>query len=385
MSNHTTIVDVVVIGAGVQGLSAAYNIALGGSKSIVVVETRESPGRGSSSRSGSMLMKSRENAPKIALSLFSYARFMRFADEFGVPFQFRRTGFLSAVPPSQARRYEHEHALRLEMGVPSERLSPDEIRKLAPGVFTEDLVFGIFGPDDGEILPAQILAAYERAGRTLGVSYAFDERALGIVTHAGRVVAVKTTHREIACGYVVNAGGADAGEIASWVGIELPIANRRRSLYTVVSAPPEFQRGPMVEDAEIEWYYRPLGDNRVLVGMGREAEGGPTDGPNLAFLPTVRLATARRAPALANFTVLDGTSGIRPLTPDLLPIVGPVDGVAGFINSCGWGGEGIMHSPAGGSLVADWINGTTTCNVDRSQFLLARFSQQTINHRGENA
>lgn len=371
--------DVVVIGAGIQGLSAAYNLALGGTKSVTIVETQDCAGKGSSSRSGSMLMKSRENAPKIALSLYSYARFMNFNEEFGEKLLFRKTGFLSAVPPVLAERYEREHILRLAMGVPSQRLTRDEIQKLAPGLYTEDLSFGIFGPDDGEIRPEQILEAYERRGRELGVRCDFGERAVGILTQSDRVVGVKTTKRQISCGYVVNAAGADAGIVASWVGVSLPIENRRRSLYLTHCEVPEFQGGPMVEDAELEWYYRPLGENKILLGMGRELDSAPTDGPNLSFLPEVRRAAAHRAPALADFEVVGGTSGIRPITPDILPIVGPVDGVDGFINSCGWGGEGIMHSPAGGSLVADWINGTKTCEVSSELFLLTRFDIPTVN------
>ena len=372
--SNTRSSDVVIIGAGIQGLSAAYNIASGGDKLVTVVETQDKAGKGSSSRSGSMLMKSRENAPKIALSLYSYTRFMNFSEEFGEPLIFRKTGFLSAVPPAQVERYEQQHELRLKMGVPSERLTPDEVRKIAPGLYTADLAFGILGPDDGEIRPEQILAAYERRGRELGVSYAFEERATGIIANADRIVGVQTTRRTIPCAYVVNASGADAAMVASWVGLQLPIQNRRRSLYTVISSLPQFQQGPMVEDAELEWYYRPLGANRVLIGMGLEPDGEPTDGPNLEFLPQVRRAAAHRAPALANFEVQGGSSGIRPLTPDILPIVGPVEGIGGFVNSCGWGGEGIMHSPAGGSLVADWINGTATCSVDPASFLLGRFN-----------
>ena len=377
--------EVVVIGAGIQGLSAAYHLALGGTRSVIVVETHDRAGQGSSTRSGSMLMKSRENAPKIALSLYSYERLMRFAEEFGEPLVFRKTGFLSAVPPSQADRYEREHALRLSMGVPSELLTPGEVRVLAPGVYTEDLAFGVLGPDDGEIRPEQLLAAYERRGRELGVIYEFGERATGIEMHSGRVAGVITSKRQISCAYVVNARGADATLVGSWIGIYLPIANRLRSLYTVVSDLEVFQQGPMVEDAELEWYYRPLGGNRVLVGMGLEADGTPSHGPNLEFIPEVRKATARRAPELAGFEIVDGTSGIRPLTPDILPIVGPVDGISGFINSCGWGGEGIMHSPAGGSLVADWINETSTCNVDRDQFLLSRFNHRLSREGGTDA
>ncbi len=365
--------EIVVIGAGVQGLSAAYNLALGGRKSVTVVETHERAGRGSSGRSGSMLMKSRENVPKISLSLYSYARFMDFEEEFGERLSFAKVGFLSAVPPAQVERYEREHALRLEMGVPSQRLAPNEVQQLAPGLYTEDLSFGIFGPDDGVISPEQIIAAYERQGRNFGVNYEYGEQATGIVVNSGRVVGVRTTKREIPCACVVNAAGSDASLVASWVGVVLPIDNRRRSLYTVRSEAPEFQRGPMVEDAELEWYYRPLGANKVLIGMGYEAGVMATDGPNFDFLPEVRRAAVRRAPALAEFEILEGTSGIRSMTSDILPIIGPIDNIEGFFNSCGWGGEGIMHSPAGGSLVADWINGTKTCSVDPSFFLLSRF------------
>lgn len=370
--------DIVIIGAGVQGLSAAYNLALGGSKSVTVVETEDSAGKGSSSRSGSMLMKSRENAPKIALSLYSYSRFMNFSYEFGENLFFRKTGFLSAVPPILADRYEREHRLRLEMGVLSQRLTPEEVGILAPGLYTEDLAFGILGPDDGEIRPEQIIAAYERRGRELGVKYEFGECATDILTKSDRIVGVKTNKRVIPCQYVVNTAGADAIEVASWVGVALPIENRRRSLYIASCELPEFQQGPMVEDAELEWYYRPLGENRILIGMGLELGGNPTDGPNLDFIQEVRRAASHRAPALANFEVIGGTSGIRPITSDILPIIGPVDEVAGFINCCGWGGEGIMHSPAGGSLVADWINRTKTCNVNSEPFLLKRFDKPTI-------
>jgi hydrogen cyanide synthase HcnC len=140
----------------------------------------------------------------------------------------------------------------------------------------------------------------------------------------------------------------------------------------------------MVEDAELEWYYRPLGANRVLVGMGRELDSAPTDGPNLDFLPEVRRAALHRAPRLAEFKVIGGTSGIRPITPDILPIVGPIDGVEGYINCCGWGGEGIMHSPAGGALVADWITGTMTSQLKPELFLLSRFDISTANKETNN-
>jgi len=320
-----------------------------------------------------MLMKSRENRPKIALSLFSYDRFMDFRDEFGEELVFRKTGFLSAVPESQAERYGAEHDLRLAMGAPSVKLTASEVTAVTPGVRTDDLAFAILGPDDGEISAEQILAAYERRARDLGVTICFGEIAIGIESLGDRIVAVRTNKRDVPCGIVVNAAGASALEVGEWVGLRLPLSNLRRSLYFGRTADPAFQSGPMVEDADLEWYYRPLGGRTVLVGMGREHGGPPTEGPNLEYLPEVRRAAAHRAPGLADFELTGGVSGIRSLTPDILPIIGPVAGLDGYLNLCGWGGEGIMHSPAGGALIADWVNSTSTCPVPRDLFLYERF------------
>jgi glycine/D-amino acid oxidase-like deaminating enzyme len=130
----------------------------------------------------------------------------------------------------------------------------------------------------------------------------------------------------------------------------------------------------MVEDAELEWYYRGIGDDCVLIGMGKEPDGPPTDEPNLDFLANVRAAARLRAPALAEFTIRGGSSGIRPLTPDTLPIVGPTSHVIGLIHSCGWGGEGIMHSPAGGKLVATWVHGVHVKDLPAQALLPDRFN-----------
>lgn len=366
-------VDVVVIGAGIQGLSVACALAMRGIRNVTVLDHFDRAGRGSSGRSGSMLMKSRENAMKVELSLYSYRKFMEFGEEYGQSIKFRKTGFLSAVTANLADRYECEHQLRVAMGVPSEKLTPDEVGELAPGVRTEDLVFGVHCPDDGEIDAVEIMKILEETGRRLGVNYAFSERATGIEVTSGRVSSVRTTRRNIPCGHVVNAAGENAKEVASWVGARLPIDNRVRSLYIGQSNHDQFQKGPMVEDAEVEWYYRGLGSGRVLIGMGREADGSASDQPNVEYLPEVRAAARRRAPLLAEFTLVGGTSGVRPLTPDLLPIIGPVPQAVGYINCCGWGGEGIMHSPAGGRIVADWISGDPS-PFDRNLLLASRFN-----------
>lgn len=368
--------DVIIIGAGVQGLSAAYHVLAQTRMSVLVLEAHDKIGQGSSGRSGSMLMKSRENQEKIALSNYSYDRFMRFHDEFGVDISFRKTGFLSLVPEQLSARYMAEHQLRVDAGVPSEILTPKDIQSICEGVCVDGVEFGVLGHDDGEIDAQAIMHGYKRNAERLGVTISLNEKAVSILVENDKVVGVATNQQRYGCKWVVNAAGAGAIGIAKWVNIELPIDPIRRSIYFVESPEPAFQRGPMVEDAELEWYYRGVGENRVLLGMGKEQNAEPTDGPNMKFWPEIERATRLRSPALLGASVVGGWSGIRPVTPDILPIIGPVESLSGLIISAGWGGEGIMHSPAGGALVADWISEEQTTKLDMESFLLSRFSKK---------
>lgn len=364
--------DAVIIGAGVQGTSAAFHLAEAGLKRILLLETLGGPGRGSSGRSGSMLMKSRENLTKIALSNYSYDWLMGFEQRFAEPLIFNRIGFLSLVPPELVERYRVEHELRLAMGAPSEIIEPSDIRVLSPAVLTDGIEFGVLGPDDAVIDPDQLVQSYLRGAERLGAEIRVAQRAIGIDVQGSRVRAVVTATSRVPCGVVVNAAGAGAGEVASWVGVGLPIANLRRSLFFVECTSSNLQVGPMVEEAGVEWYFRGLGGDRVLVGMGLESDRGVSDEPDLDFWKEVQRVASRRVPAFADSRVVSGTSGVRPLTPDILPIVGPVPGVEGFFNTCGWGGEGIMHSPAGGRMLADSVLGLETpeipwhaCSIER--------------------
>ncbi len=372
MSN--IVADVVIIGAGVQGLSAAYHLVKLGVANVVVVE-KEMIGAGSSGRSASMLMLSRENQPKIEFSLFSYDRFMNFKDEFGIDPGFKKIGFLSIIPESinEIRRYIEMARLRQQLGVTTEILSQEDIKRLLPFVNVDDIVLGVYGPDDGVIDPHSIMQAYSMRAREGGATIREGVIATGIEVKAEKVIGVNTTDGFISTPNVVNAAGASAVEVGKWVGLNIPLKNAVRSIF-ITDAVPEIPDGsPMVEDAEVEWYYRKEGPG-ILIGMGKDESGLVRDSINWDVLPQVIEFAEHRVPLLAKTKVMRGWSGIRPLTTDILPILGPVPGISGFINDCGWGGEGIMHSPAGGQIVAEFITGDINPTFDLTPFLLSRFT-----------
>jgi sarcosine oxidase subunit beta len=365
--------DVVVIGAGVQGLSAAYHIARQGITDVVVVE-QAFMGAGSSGRSASMLMKQVWTEWQIRFSCYCFDRFMGFEQEFGVSPEYHRTGSLALATPAVAAA---EHALadlRVGLGVATEILTPDEIKWQFPLIHTDDLAFGVFGPEDGDIEAQSIMLGYKAGARRLGVEIEQGVRASGIRLESGRIAAVETTHGAISTRWVVNAAGADAARVGAWIGLDIPIDNRVRSVYVTDAFPAIPPGTPFTWDAAAEWYFRKEGHG-VLIGMGtRKADDAPM-AVDWASLPAVIDAIAHRVPALAEAGIASGWTGMRPLSPDHRPILGTVDEVEGYVNSCGWGGEGIMHSPIGGQLVGELIATGTTQTFPLEPFLLSRFQK----------
>ena len=80
-----------------------------------------------------------------------------------------------------------------------------------------------------------------------------------------------------------------------------------------------------------------------------------------------------RVPALAEARIQSGWTGVRPLTSDNMPILGPVEGLDGYVNDCGWGGEGVMLAPVGGQLIAEFVADGETSSFPLDSFLLKRF------------
>ena len=368
----TDTADVVIIGAGIQGLSAAYHAAKLGVRNLRVIE-KEFIGAGSSGRSASMLLLQEDTEDKIRLSQFSYERYQAFRDELGVDPGFKKIGYLSLVPENMREQALERLELRRKMGVRTILLSPAEISALVPVVNVEDVALGVFGPDDGVIDAHAIMQGYAAGARNLGVTIDQGTVATGLQTSGGSIVGVETNTGNIQTAMVVNAAGAKAGEVAGWLGIKLPIDNRRRSIYITDEFPRIPLDTPMVMDSEMEWYYRKEGPG-VLMGMGKEQSHQVSLSPNWDYLPQVVEFAMHRVPIFEQAKIIRGWTGIRPLTGDRHPIIGPVEHVSGFINDCGWGGEGVMHAPAGGQIVAECIAGTAGGTFALEHFRLERFA-----------
>jgi sarcosine oxidase subunit beta len=122
----------------------------------------------------------------------------------------------------------------------------------------------------------------------------------------------------------------------------------------------------------VGWYFRREGPG-LLIGMGKQESDEEDPQVDWSFLDQVVEHSMHRAPPLAEAGVMKGWAGLRSLTPDDDPILGPAPHLAGFFNDCGWGGHGIMNAPAGGSILADLILHGETDLADVHPFRAERF------------
>jgi sarcosine oxidase subunit beta len=363
--------DVVIIGAGVAGCSTAYHLARMGITDVTVVEM-EQVGSGTSGKSASMLsLQFCQDELALQMARYAYDRYMQFEQELGVPIDFRKTGWLSVATLARAENLLDSARLLQSLGVTTEILGPEEIKRRYPELATDDLAVGTFGPDDGSLDPHMIMWGYIKRATELGVRLHQGVRATGIQVRYGRVQGVETTAGPIETHAVVNAAGPWAIEVGRWAGVEIPILNRARSILVTQPFPAIPSDRPFVEDVAVEWYARPEGPG-MLMGMGQ----WPVEDLSVAFtrdmMNEMIEAAVHRVPVLEHATMLTGWTGVRPMTADSRPILGKAPGVEGLILNCGWGGRGIIQAPAGGQLVAELIQHGHTLTMDIRPFNIER-------------
>lgn len=374
MTEHSP--DVVVIGGGIVGLSAAYHLALLRAGRVLLIERAEMLGTGSTGRCAGGFRHQFSTEINIRLSLESIRMILNFESETGCAVDVHQDGYLFLLTrPEELEAFRASIALQNRLGVPSQFLDPGAAAQLAPYLDLESVIGAAYCPRDGIADPHGLTQGYAAAARRLGVEIRTGVAAAGLRVRRGRIEGVHTSAGFIPCGAVVNAAGPWAHEVAGWAGIDLPVHPERRHVYTThpfPGAPPDFL---MVIDFTTTFYcHRESGG--VLMGMGdpEERPGFNLD-VNPAFLDRVLATALRRYPQLGDAAVNRAWAGLYEMSPDAHPILGRVEGMEGFFLANGFSGHGFQHAPVTGRLVAEEIVFGSARTLDIAPLRLDRFAR----------
>jgi D-hydroxyproline dehydrogenase subunit beta len=359
--------DVVVAGGGIVGAACAYLLAGAGVR-VRLCERAFVASGSSGACEGNVLAWDKELERELPLALRSAELWARLAHELPDGFEYDRKG---SVVVAENEGELHAAADRARVlaghGVTGEVLDVDALRREEPHV-APDLPGGVLYPGDAQLEPRLATAALVRAAAAQGAEIALGEPVEAIVRGAdGRATAVKTAGETIPCDAVVVAAGVWTPELLRTAGLTVPVTPRKGQIVVLERSPVRFARKlseagyvAAVEADEAELQVAMvvestpsgtalLGSSRQHVGFDREVE-----------LP-VAAAIARRAarffPVLQHARALRVYAGLRPLTPDHVPIVGPFRDAPNVCVATGHEGAGIGLAPATGELVTAWYTG----------------------------
>jgi sarcosine oxidase subunit beta len=371
--------DVVIVGGGVVGVSAAYHLAEAGAGSVLLLERADQLGTGSTGACAGGFRHQFSSRINILLSLASVPMITGFEEQHGIPLDVSQDGYLFMVRNEESwEEFLAAIELQRSLGVDVQVLTPEDVAELIPGVSTKEMLGATFGPHDGIADPSGLTLGYATAARRSGAEIVTGVEVSAIQVTGDRVSGVSTSKGSISAPIVVNAAGPWAAALAATAGVELPLEPIPRQVVVTGPFPQVPARRTLVIDADTTFYFHREGPG-VLMGMGGRNETPSFDlTVDESFIADELLPTAVSVfPPLEQADVRHRWAGLYEMTPDRHPIIGKAP-VAGLYLANGFSGHGFQHAPIVGKLLAELIIEGEARTVDISSLALERFSRGPV-------
>ena len=359
--------DVVVVGAGVVGAACAYYLAASGAR-VELCERAFVASGTSGACEGNVLAWDKELERELPLALRSAELWGELAERLPDDFQYDRKGSVVVAETEAELRAATERVQQLAaLGVRGEPLDAEALRREEPYA-AHDLPGGVLYPDDAQLEPRLATAALAAAARAQGVTLTTGVAVERLTRAAdGRVTGVQTSAGRIAAGAVVVAAGVWTPALLATVGLSVPVTPRKGQVVVLERSPVRFRRklseagyiaAVEADHAELQvaMVVESTASGTVLLGSSRQHVGFDRDA-DLAVAAAIAARAARFFPVLQDARALRVYAGLRPLTPDHVPIVGPFAEAPNLCVASGHEGAGIGLAPATGELVAAWHAG----------------------------
>lgn len=346
----------IVVGGGIAGCAAAIELAARG-VAVTLLEA-EQPGVRTTGASGGMLAPQYEAGgpdPAFGLGIAArdeYPSFVRRIEELSEwRVGYRRDGMLVANRTAEEEARAGAAAVwQVALGLRSEILTALDARTLHAGIAPE-ISSWQWLPDEAQVDAQRLAVAIGPAAQAAGVVVRNGQTVTAVRTASGRVTGVLTAAGDVfPADCVVLAAGAWSGSIAG-LPRDLPVEPVRGQ---ILRLRPQVMPGWPLVATHTARYLVPRANGTVLVGSTMESVGFDD---NVTDEARLLLATEAAAlvPALADAPIVERWAGLRPLTRDRSPIVGPEPKLPGLYYATGHGRNGILLGPLSGRVIADLV------------------------------
>lgn len=352
--------DVVIVGAGLAGMSLAWHLAP--HRRVLVLEQGTQVGAEASSQNAAMVRRLGEDPFERALAVRSAAWMAAPGERWSAPAPARTVGAVLGLTVDPYHLHDAVAHLRAR-GVTVEAL--DDASDVAPALAGAPLEHAWWMPHEQVGDPWAMLQGFH-AGLTRAQGTVRTRTTVqGLVTEGERVLGVHTTDGPIHAGAVVIAAGAWSQALVAPLGLRRPLVPLRRTLLQSDPHPVSRPEHPWVWIDDVGVYARPEAGGWLVSGCD-EAVDPPIPGPGSrgSPLPEHRALAAtkldRWLPVLADATLRTGWTGLRTFAPDRRPFLGSDPDAPGLWWATGLGGYGVTCAYGVGEVVAAWMQGQET-------------------------
>jgi len=372
MSEIPGAADVVIIGGGIVGVSAAFFLAEAGGMRVVVLE-RGAIGSGATGRAAGVILLQVESEAEVRLQLDSLALHRRLCDELGTDLA-AHGSLLLWTSEDEAAGARELAAVHRACGIPLELLDAAEIRRRFPYLEAEDVVLATFSADDPWATPLAVVRRLADAARARGAVICEHCEVTGVDVEDGRVSGVRTAAGTISTRAVVNAAGAWARVVGDRSGVRIPVAPRKRQGFVLDPQGTLPPAAPFIMEERRDYYCKMRPEGLIMVcGQTRGDTLDPT--VEWGYLDEALEPTRRRIPALRLAPVTGAWAGIRPMPPDGRPVIGTVPGLEGYVVAGGLAGQGFARGPLVGQIVSELVT-TGRSSRDLEPYRPDRFGRE---------
>ena len=347
--------DVVIVGGGIAGIATAYYLGIAGVRPVVV--ERDSVGSHASGFAyGGLNPLGGAGTPGPVAALAKEGMRLhtelatRLPEVTGVNTEYR-------VVPALKLAFTGEEVEMAQADLEWQRrhedcvvewLDGDMVRGLEPRL-SGDIVGAVRTECAAEVEPYRFVLALTQAAEKLGATVRHG-RATGLKLDGDRVRGVELENGQIPCDRVVLAMGPWTGECSSWLGLPMKVGPLKGQILRM--------RAPGTPFRYSLWWagnYATTKPDGLLWAGTTEEHVGFSETPTPEARDSIMEALLKMVPVLADAQLVQQTACLRPLSADLLPVLGPVPGVEGVYMATGAGRSGILLGPAMGRVTADLV------------------------------
>jgi len=373
--------DVVIVGAGVMGLSSAYHLLMRdpGLK-VAVIERDPTYEFASTPRSAGGVRQQFSLPENVAMSRYGLEVYKSFGERMAIDGDrpdvgLKQQGYLFLFAEEHRAEATEINAMQRRLGARNELLEPETIAVRFPSLALDGVALGSFGPEDGWMDPHAILQGFRKKATQLGARHIHGDAASFLVD-GGRVTAVALSDgNRVESEHVVSAAGAWSAPLLATAGITVPVEPVRRMVF-YFEIRESLEALPLVIDPK-GFYFRPEGRGYVC-GKSNPAEppGDNFDVDHDWFDTEIWPDMAMRCPPFEALKVINAWSGLYDINRlDENMIIGPwPDGPHNLHVLCGFSGHGLQQAPAAGRAIAELVLDGSFTTLDLGRFGCARIA-----------